>query len=186
MRGPQFRGSGAAPFADNFNRANENLEASANWTHDGLIAGAMVVSSNRLRSTTSDLAGSGYLCPDVGIADHYVQYTAVDNPQGSGSFACCRMTDRGNFVGIRNHHGTLEVFRRVGGTLAELHLASQGIVAGDLLRLECEGTNYRAYVNGDLRASGAIGDATLTSTRQGVVSRYVSATWADNFEAGAL
>jgi hypothetical protein len=186
-----YVGSGAQPpsaFTDNFNRADENLEASANWTHDGLIAGAVAVRSNALANLTSDATGSAYKCPDQGSADHYVQFTARATAN-SGPFVCCRLADRSNFVGIRNNGGTLEIFRRVSGTLSSLHSSAQSIVSGTVLRLECTGTNWRALKDGAQVATGAIGSAGLTNQRQGVVGRTTITgqnPWIDNFEAGAL
>lgn len=183
-------------FTDNFNRANAFLENSlvaSNgqlWEFDGQIAEAAGIGSNMLAATTTNSTGTAFFCPDQGSADHYVQ-GRVKTSANSGPFMCCRLADRSNFVGIRNNGGTLEVYRRVGGTLSSLHASAQGIAVDDILRLECEGTNWRAYKNGvqfpGAAGSGAIGSAGLTSQRQGIVVRTTTQNpWIDDFEAGAL
>jgi hypothetical protein len=177
---------GGGSFTDNFNRANENLEASADWTHDGLVAGALAVVSNQINNTTTNATGSAYQCPNQGSADHYVQFT-VRSAANSGPFVCNRLADRSNFVGIRNFNSNVEIYRRVAGSLTLLQSTNEGIVVGDTLRLECEGTNWRAFKNGAQIGSGAIGSAGLTGQRQGLVGRTTTqAPWIDNFEAGAL
>lgn len=176
-------------FTDNFNRADENLEASPNWTHDGLIAGGAAIRSNALASLTLNAAGTAYKCPDQGSADQYVQFVARATAN-SGPFVCNRLADNANFVGIRNLGGTLEVYRRVGGTLSSLHSSAQGIVSGTVLRLECVGTTFRVLKDGvQVVAFTAINNATLTSTRQGVVARTTITgqnPWIDDFEAGPI
>lgn len=187
--GPNFFvAPSAAKFVDNFNRADENLEASANWTHDGLIAGGAAVRSNALACLTTNSTGTSYKCPDQGSADHYAQFVARATAN-SGPFVCNRLADVNNFVGFRNNGATLEVYRRVGGTLSLLNSSAQSIISGTVLRLECTGTNWRVLKDGVQVATGAIGSALLTSTRQGVVARTTTAgqnPWVDDVEFGAL
>ncbi len=128
-----------------------------------------------------------YRCPDQGSADHYVQFTVRNITAESAPFVCCRLANSANFVGIRNSGGFLQVYRRVSDTLTLLHSSDQGIVVGSVLRLECQGTNWTAYKNGVQIATGAIGHASLTNVRQGVVARIVVHNpWIDDFEAGPL
>ncbi len=185
-------------FADNFNRANANLEASPNasgggsWSHDGLIAGALIISGNQLQCNTTNSTGSAYKTVNQGSADHYVEFRAVSVSNGTGSFFACRLADRSNFVGMRagnfESDGRIEVYRRVGGTLTNLYTSPGGsMFVGDVLRLECSGSTFTVKKNGAVvTGPTAIGDGSLTSSDTGIVARTVSALIADDFVAGAI
>jgi hypothetical protein len=183
-------------YADNFNRTSANLEATAtasggwDWTHDGAIAGGLAVSANLLSSGTTDSTGSAYFAPDLGSADHYVQYTPVSTTISVGPFICARLTDKNNFIGIRAgksaSNGQIEVYSRLAGTFANLYRSAAGaLTVGDVLRLECSGTTWTLKQNGTQIATGTI-DGSLTATKAGAVGRSVGGTFADNFEAGLL
>jgi hypothetical protein len=181
------------PFTDSFDRANANLEASAtasgggDWTHDGLVAAGLQINTNQLRCNTSNSTGTAYKSVNQGTADHYAQYKVATTSISSGPFVCCRLADRSNFVGVRNDGSVIEVYRRVGGSLSNLYSSAGGAVAaGDVLRLECSGTNWQLRKNGTVVTSGAIGNGTLTSTDTGVVARTTVATFADDLEFGSL
>lgn len=181
-------------FSDNFNRANEGLEASANWTRVGGTSGAAAVNSNKLNVTDTTSGGTAYRCPDIGTADHYVEARWLDNDRSSGPFICCRLTDNNNFIGVRfNGDSTsthIEVYTRKAGTLSNLLNANSPINNGDVLRLEAEGNAWRVKVNGALRHSGTFTEGVLAGvTRCGIVSRVVSYTalgFIDDFAAGPL
>lgn len=191
----------ADPSLDNFNRANGNLESAAasggwSWSHDGAISGAFIVDSNRLSCTTTNSTGSAYKSPDVASLNQYVQYKVIDNAVFTGPFACCRLADNNNYIGVRVGQyllgpGELEVYSRVGGSMTALSNGMVVFSTNDIVRLEVSGTGvsgdaWRVYRNGTLLTSGTIG-AALTSTRQGVVARAVFLNpWADDFEAGEL
>ncbi len=181
----------AAALLDNFNRADAALESSPvasggwSWVHDGLVAAAFAVFGNQLRGNTTNSTGSAYKTPAVGSADHYVQYK-VGVLASSGPFCCCRLTDRSNFVGVRNDGSTIEVYRRVAGSLSSL-FAGGSVALGDIVRLECSGTNWTVKKNGTI-VSGptAIGSGALTSGDTGVVARTTTGNFFDDFEAGKL
>jgi hypothetical protein len=191
----------ADPSLDNFDRANGNLESAAasggwSWSHDGAISGAFVINSNQIGCTTTNSTGSAYKSPDVASLNQYVQYKVLNRTNGTGPFACCRLADSNNFIGIRVGAfalggGELEVYRRVSGSLTSLYSSSNVYANGDIVRLEVSGTGvsgdaWRVYRNGTLLTSGTIG-AALTSTRQGLVARAtVFNPWADDYEAGEL
>ncbi len=143
-------------FFDNFDRANENLEASPNWTLGDGIAGLAAIRSNKLASLATAGQAASYRCPNQGSANHYVEFTVSSATPGlSGSFVCCRLADSANFVGIRNDGTTLQVYKRVADTLTQLHSTNGLVSVGSVLRLECEAGAWRAFVDGTLRASGS-------------------------------
>jgi len=189
-------------FIDTFNRADANLEASPvsssgkTWTHDGLIAGAVSILAGVARSNTSDATGSAYSTGSLTSADHYVQFkvTTASVGNGTGTFFCCRMSDRSNFVGIRAGNagggaGAVEVYRRVGGTLTNRYTGPAGTcVAGDVLGLTVVGTNLNVYKNSILLSGPiSIGDGgVLTSQSAGIVARSITGEFGDEFQADKL
>lgn len=182
------------PFTDSFTRADENLEASPNWTHDGNITGGMAIVSNELRCTTTDSSGTAYKAPDQGSTDHYVQFAVRNTTSNTGPFACCRLGDRSNFIGVRpgfvTSNGQLEVYRRVGGTLTSLYTGGAATVAlADVIKLQVLGSNFTVYKNGSvLTGPTAIGDGGSLSanTRSGFVARATVNTSFDDFETGTV
>lgn len=183
-------------FTQNFDGPDRNLEDISGWVHDGFIPGALATRSNKLACLTTDSTGSAYKCPDQGSADHYVQFR-IGTMQPSGPFVCCRLSDRGNFIGIRNNAGTLEIYRRVSNTLFLIFSGAMGLALDDLLRFEVEGeipdAIYRTYLNG-VQLAGAAGEGSvdsgatvLNNTGQGLVARASELEpWIYDFEAGAL
>lgn len=188
---------GAVAYADNFDRANANLEASPvasggwSWTHDGLIAGAFTITSNALKSNTSSSPGSAYKTPDLGNANHYVQYRVTNVTTATGPFACCRLADQNSFVGVRTgnggSNGQIEVYRRNVGTLSNLYTSAASAVAiGDIIRLECSGTNWTLKKNGAIVTGPTAIGVALNSTGTGMVARTGTVMTFEDFEAGAL
>jgi hypothetical protein len=177
-------------FADDFNRANESLEVSANWTRAGGVAGDCSVSGNACRAVSTNATGAAYLCPDIGTADMYVQAKWMNTATAGGPFICARLTDANNYVGARrdNANGRWDLFKRVTGTLSSLGNFVGAIVAGDVLRLECSGDNATLLVNGVIR----VGPVSLAGSHAGVTDAGLNtrstfqSPWIDDFEAGAL
>lgn len=186
----------SGPFFDNFNRANADLEDSPTsssgglWTHDGLITGALQILSNTLNCNTNSSTGSAYKCTNQGTADHYVQYTVMNADLATGPFACCRLADQGNFVGIRTGSGTgngqIEVYRRVGGSLAHLYSSPAGtVVNGDVVRLQVIGDEFTVRVNGTLlEGPSLINEPSLNSTDSGILARVIPGMLFEDFESG--
>lgn len=176
-------------FVDDFNRSDQTLETSANWTRVGGTAGALEIVSNRVRCTTSG-ADTAYQAPNQGTADHYVQTKLLDvgSYGGGASFLACRLADDNNFIGVRWTGSSWSVFRRVSGGFSSVgSFASPAPSVGDVVRLQCEGTNYALFRNGVSVGTGAIGAPTLTSTRTGLIARSaVQDPWLDDFETGSI
>jgi hypothetical protein len=189
-----------AIFRDNFNRANANLEDSATassggtWTHDGLIAGALTISSNFLFCATTNSTGSAYFAKDHGSKNHYVQFDVISTQNSTGAFFACRLGDRNNFVGVRagfsGTSGVVEVYRRVAGTLTQLYISPGHTVAiPNHVRLEVQDDTWTVFINDVQLSTGSIGDggALDANTKAGVVGR-VNGTRGigDNFETGLI
>lgn len=183
-------------FTDNFTEASDTALESHTpsggtaWTRvDGVASGIIVDSSTnaaRAASSTNTL----YWCDDQGSADQYVQYV-LGTTSDINSFICNRATDSNNFIGIRVVAGVVQVWRRNAGSFGQLGTNGNLAVSnGDTIRLESEGDEHRAYVNGvqDSNAGGTYSPFN-TVTRQGLCNRSNlpdNSNWIDDFEAGVL
>lgn len=191
--------TGTAPppavfFFDNFNRSNENLEASPNWSRlDGGAAGAITVDTNAARVvSTSD--GPAYACPDVSNLDHYVEATLVPT-SGYNFFLCARLQDANNFIGVRRWStggNTWSLYKRVAGTFTELAAWTDsffGSEANARVRLEVVGSNALVLINDRMPlVVGPIALGSHTSgARAGFITRDNAANPAwDDFEHDQL
>jgi hypothetical protein len=170
-------------FTDDFNRSDENLEASASWTLiDGPAGGARVVSNVLKINTTNSVCS--YSCPDQGSADHYTQ--AVWNTLAYG-FTSIRLTDGNNFIGVRHEGTDWQVYKRDTGSFSLIGSYTVGLTGGDIAYLEGNGNDITLKVNGTTRVGPTSETFNNTETTQGVCPRSVVVTnWIDDFEAGAL
>lgn len=176
---------GLAKFTDDFNRANENLSANANWTQIDGSAAAITVASNQLAATANP---STVLSPDLGSVNHYVAYTLA-SVGTNGPFALVRATNTNNWVGVRNSASSYQIFKMVAGTITQIPFTSPTPAVGDRVRLSAIDGNVMLSINGsDVSATPlSLGGDNLTSTRQGVLARTAARSpWLDDYEAGAL
>lgn len=176
-------GPASAMFSDDFNRADENVEASEDWTRTGGSAGAASILSNQVRfNTTDSLVGAvAFLSPDLGSADHWAQVELLAENNGA---AIIRATDAANHIGARRTSTSWQVYKSVAGVFTSLGTtASPALVAGDILRAEAIGDQISAYLNGGL----ILGPFTETDhqavTRTGFNARGVVSPAIDNFAA---
>jgi lysophospholipase L1-like esterase len=180
----------AAIFSDDFQRADQNLEASANWTLlSGGIAGGITISSNEPFVNDTSTGGSPYTCPDIGSADMYVQASMPDNATGAASFLCLRLQDQNNWLGVRyvQSNATLEIYKRVAGTLTRVASCTYKIVDGDVFKYEQYGNNAVLRINGDVRIGPVgIGSLFTSVTKAGLVGRFAAGFAWYNFEAGQV
>lgn len=176
---------GSQFFADDFNRPDEDLEASVNWTRvGGLVAGAAVRSNQcAFIDVTAETA---YLSPDAGSANHSTEVERRISSDRIYFECCCRLTDANNFIGMRHSAGTYRIFRRVAGVFLELDNLILPAAVGDIMRLECNGDQIIGRVNGAPILT-AVESAHNTVTRQGFVVRDATSNPAiDNYVARTL
>src|SRR5215471_7355171 len=158
-------------FSDNFNRPDTLTLSNANWTLVGLDGGLFIKNN-----AVSNNAGAGlgcWLTPNqFNTANHYAQCRALKVGTTPGYFLACRLADYDNYVGMTINTGTggLEIWRKKAGSWTAIAQNFAAVVVGDTIRLECNGTTCRGLVNGVLKTTQPIGDATLTSVRTGLVS----------------
>lgn len=177
--------------SDDFNRADGPLENSTPfWTRDGVVGGAgAAIISNGMLGAVGTAQQSCYYCPDCGSTDQYVQVVVKGVSGSPGMFVCCRMTDRSNFVGLIVNTGTggLEVWKNIGGSYTALTTNGPPVNVNDMIRLEVQGNNWRAYINTVQVRNGTIDAPSLTSTRQGLMCGFINQNPTyDNFLAGRL
>lgn len=184
-----FQSIYSGAFTDDFNRANEDLSAGANWLLlSGVSTGAQVA-SNVIKANDTASAGTAVASFDLGSNDHYVQ--AVNN-QSSGlgsSFLCARLMDYNNYVGVRYNatNTQFEVYQRLGGTFTSLGTAADAAGAGKTMRLEIVGLIPTLKINGVAVLTASAVSPKIVSNRTGVNTRSVIvANWIDSFECGAL
>ncbi len=171
-------------FTDNFARADQDLETSADWTRIGGSAGDADIQSEKVHSTTIASTAAAYTCPDQGSGDRYVQGDLVDLNEDHFPIAL-RVQDGSNFVGLRNKGGRLELFKRVGGTFGSLADPICSCVVGDTIRLEMVGNDFEIFKNGVSQGTGSTTDL-AGETGIGLIPRRDAVGMVDNFEAGLL
>jgi hypothetical protein len=175
---PIFSGT----FADNFNRADQNLTPDANWQlRSGVATGVTIASQVLKANSTSAVA---VVAPDMGKLDHYVQAVAKGT---TSSFLAARVMDNNNYLGVRySSSGAFELYQVVGSTLSLLGSASDAAGVGKTVRIEVRGTSAIVKVNGVSVITATISRA-LLSSRVGAVARSaVTNAWLDDFECAAL
>jgi hypothetical protein len=184
-------------WADDFNRANGNLEASAapnTWMRNGGSAGDIAIGGNDLTFNHSTSAGSLYTMPDVGTPDHYSEVDDNVNTNFS-MWLVARAIDVNNLltaVKITYSPTTYRIYKRVDGTLTVV--ATSGTEANSgRLRLEVIGDSARLLLDdveiitwtadADLDVGGALETASLC----GLMSRSTARSdAADNYAYGTL
>lgn len=180
----------AASFSDNFNRANQLLDASANWT---LVAGGgtptiSVFSNAAQASGTSSATATAYLSPDLGSQRQSVSCTAL----GTGGFVCVQLTDGNNFIGMRYYNGTtLQVMQMKAATLTLVCAFPDTVVSTDTMELRYISGTLTVNKNGASLTPNS-GSLTVTSgppasTRTGLVSRQnAGAVVCDDYTATTI
>ena len=132
--------TGVSDFSDNFNRADENVEASADWTRVDGSAGMAVIFGNRVKSTTAPTFGAAYQCPNLGSTDQYVQAKFQGSTSG-GFIALPPYGLRQLYRPAIQRHG-LEVYKRVAGTLTQMATYTYSFSSSVTFRLETDGATF--------------------------------------------
>lgn len=197
----EFSSGGTEVFSDDFNRANEALETSANWTQIFATNSSFDVVSNAL-DFTSTLGAASSLQTATGATLSNDQYgelkiasitnaggnvvigvTARDTSTGAG-------TSRNFYYWSYNHesgNNLLELRTCVGGSFTTIDSSAQTLAANDVLRIECEGTTIRGKVNGALVCSGTNSDHTSGDVGiYGYQQDTGSSSTSDDFSCGDM
>jgi len=143
-------------FADNFDRANENLNVSANWTWRGLnVAGAgLKVLSNKCTTITNASPNEGMYVGDLG-PNHYVQCRMIVATGEPGIWI--RSTkestvDYGYFMRWYKGTGLFYLFRVTDaawpGTWTSLGSVAYALTSTEYVRLSCFGDDFTLAIDG--------------------------------------
>ena len=180
-------------FKDDFNRADQDLGASADWRFapDGGGDGApsdIAIRGQKLAIFNTAYRGAAYASPDCGFADHYVQATVAKIPTYYNGILACRLTNPSNLIGVEFKNDRIALYERTNGEFKELGFLTIPPLVGDIIRLEVKGANATVKKNGAIIIGPkATAGTNATWTWSGVVSRsFAVDPWIDNYEAGPL
>jgi hypothetical protein len=180
-------------FKDDFNRADQDLGASADWRFapDGGGDGApsdIAIRGQKLASFNTAYRGAAYASPDCGFADHYVQATVAKIPTYYNGILACRLTNPSNLIGVELKNDRIALYERTNAEFKELGFVTIPPLVGDIIRLEVKGANATVKKNGAIIIGPkATAGTNATWTWSGVVSRsFAVDPWIDNYEAGPL
>jgi hypothetical protein len=180
-------------FKDDFNRADQDLGASADWRFapDGGGDGApsdIAIRGQKLAIFNTAYRGAAYASPDCGFADHYVQATVVKIPTYYNGILACRLTNPSNLIGVEFKNDRIALYERTNGEFKELGFVTIRPLVGDTIRLEVKGANATVKKDGAIIIGPkATAGTNATWTWSGVVSRsFAVDPWIDNYEAGPL
>jgi hypothetical protein len=175
-----------AYFLDDFNRANENLEASANYNRMSGVAGGLAIDTNKLKSiTTTQSTYLVALAQGIDLVNHFVETDWHRNISSTG-WLLARYQDESNYVGMQILALKPALYTRIGGTFSQVS-APADVVVGDNIRIECDEQTIRLYHKGVLVVTRTLAAGILTSGRVGIQARTTIANpLLDNFSAGTL
>jgi hypothetical protein len=180
-------------FKDDFNRADQELGASADWRFapDGGGDGApsdIAIRGQKLAIFNTEYRGAAYASPDCGFADHYVQAKVAQIPTYYNGILACRLTNPSNLIGVEFKNDRIALYERTDGEFKELGFVTNPPLAGDIIRLEVRGINATVKKNGvTIIGPKATAGTNATWTWSGVVARSLAVDpWIDDYEAGPL
>lgn len=123
-------------FSDNFNRANEALDASANWSE---VSGTSDVTSNQLVTQTAIVATTG--TAHTAIADMKVTVTMVGASSDGGPIARKHTTAATlTFYEMDVYTSNSDLYREVSGGVTLVDNDAATLAAGAVMELQTVGT----------------------------------------------
>jgi hypothetical protein len=188
--------SGSAPtvfFSDAFDRADQDLGASGEWTFiregggDGRPTD-VAIRGGKIAIFSTAFRGAAYASPDCGFSDHYVQAEVASIPNGENGLLACRLADPSNLIGVEFKSDRIGLLERADGEFKELGFVRTSPAVGDVIRVEVKGAEATVKKNGVVIIGPvATGRTDAAGTRTGIVSRgTVVNSWIDNYESGPV
>lgn len=184
-------------FTDNFTSAagvdlaQTGEGSSWPWTRaSGVTSGTITnTGSGSGKATITSTADAAYLTNNLGMADHYAQSKIYGTMHTAN--ACVRVVDSNNWIGlVYSTAGSINLKKCVAGV--ETTVASPSyttFTAGDLWKIQVNGTLVKVFLNGTL--TGAAGGYSITDSvftgvmTAGIVARTTTDTAIlSNFQAG--
>lgn len=180
---PRPRGT----FTDTFQRADEDLEASPNWSRPSGTAGSAAVVSNTQQFPVASSGDTPYLCPDQGSGDNYVEIVLEGNDGGGGPpmRVATRLTDGLNYIGV--YFITAKtLWKRAAGSYNSLGAVTWS-VSDSVCRLEANGDQLEFFIDTVSRIGPVTESFNQAETGQGLLARGTTQTNATkSFEAGTF
>lgn len=172
-------------FSDDFNRGDEDLDASPDWTNVSGNGGGLAVSNNGLARVATGTQDA-FQCPDQGVQNSVIQATVLAQPFGA-LFACHRLSDAINYIGGAYLSGKWIIRKVDNNAFTDLGTYTAVLVPGDVGALEMEGDVFILKVNGVPRVV-ALSDFNSAETRQGLLGRANVSTdpWIDDWSVDKL
>lgn len=167
-------------YSDDFNRADSTTVTG--WTESG---DDWSIKSNQLAPGITTVGTIRY-DQQLSSADHYAEIV-VATPGGTSMGVFARSdAATGSYYLWRNNATNWALFYNVGGSFVQIGSSyTAAAVAGDVARVECNGSTITGYVNGVSRVS--VTDTHVTSgTYVGLRSLQSSTCRYDNFAAADL
>ena len=187
-------GGGGAD-TDDFNRSNENLTVSSDWTAvDGDATDAQV-SSNQLVVQAGAGGYSAAYATAPSSDNYYIQWNFVSatNSSGENRVGFAGRASGGVFTGdgywVRwdSAASSLLVVEKSSGSDTTIITGSSTPADGDLIRLEMDGTSIELFVDGSSVGSATDSTHTTGDTRLWVYQDAAGDIQTlDNFEQGTL
>jgi len=168
-----------ATYSDDFNRPDStNI---GNWTE---IDDNWSIISQQLAPGVATLGLVIYQSP-LDTTDHYAEITlSVASATSMGVFARSDVSGN-NFYLLRNNGSEWTLFSNIGGAFSSIGSYSAPAVDGDVVRVHCEGSTIKGFINGVERISVTDTDIT-TGSYAGVRSEASSTARYDNFLAADI
>ena len=180
--------SGGAAITDDFNRADEDVSANANWSvlwNPDSNEQDIGVVSNQVAAQTGTPRAAFKHGTSVGSSDQYAQIDFVSG-SGSNNFASLyvRAADTSNYYEARfTNSGKAIIYKTVSGSETLLaNVTGTALSGGEVLRLEAEGTALRAKVDGVTISSATDSDLSGDGVGFGRNNDII----VDNFEADSI
>lgn len=179
-------GTPTVTFADDFNRANQNLEASPNWTRVDGTAGALQIVSNQC--AVSSATSTAYQSPTIGSNDMYARVTVANVATSLDFGGALRVTNKTNAMGATWTNTQYKFWTCIAGSFSQKIVVSQAPILGDDVIAAARGDFAYLYVNNaQIGGPSSTGSSALTAQTPGLVDTgtIVSPAY-DNYSSGPV
>ena len=176
-------GASGLSVTDNFNRADEALDASANWTSDyGTTSAALSIVSNVVKCDNASLANSMYWSADAFADAQYAQ--TVVNGDGNDGGASVRGGSGDNYM-VNNYGGSITILQFNANSYDTIASQSGDYDGSSTYKITANGTALATFENGSATGMPSGTDASLTSGSAGIFS-YGTTLTHDDWAGGDL
>ena len=184
--------AGGSTITDDFNRADEDVSANANWSvflDPSANANDIGVVSNQVAAQTGTPVGAFKHATSIGNSNQYAEIQYISGSGGNNYLSLfVRAADTNNYYELRyTFNGKSLIYKNVAGAGAATFTGSTtgvttDLVANDVIRFEANGTTLRALRNGTETLSVTDSDLSGDGVGFGRNNDFI----VDNFEAGSL